>query len=173
MDGCVNLNDVLMNSQAKETYLVYMADDSEGDRLLFKAALKRAASLQLIGEATNGHDVMAYLKGHGPFANREEFPLPDLLLLDLKMPRKDGFEVLEWLRTQSLENLTVVVLTDSMQPEHIKRALDLGADLFQVKPVANHDREAMVLALESYMLNSSSAPLAHLPVSAGTAGLRS
>jgi CheY-like chemotaxis protein len=159
-----------MNPQAKETFLVLMADDSEGDRILFKNALRRAEKLQLIGEATDGTQVVAYLKGQGAYANRQEFPLPDLLLLDLKMPRKDGFEVLEWLKTQSFENLTVVVLTDSMQPEHIKRALDLGADLFQVKPIANHDREAMILALESYLLNSSTAPLSHLPVSMGVTG---
>src|SRR5262249_49374578 len=128
-----------MNSQPKENFLVLMADDSEGDRMLFKHALGRADRLQLIGELTDGQQVVAYLKGTGAFANRAEFPVPDLLLLDLKMPRKDGFEVLEWLRTQSFDKMIVVVLTDSMHPEHIKRALDLGADLFQVKPVMNHD----------------------------------
>jgi CheY-like chemotaxis protein len=153
----------------KENFLVMIADDSEGDRLLFKNALRRTSKLQLISEAATGDEVVEYLDGQGNFSNRNEFPIPDLLLLDLKMPRKDGFEVLQWLKGRSFENLTVVVLTDSMYPEHIKRALDLGADLFQVKPVANRDREAMVIALETYMLNAATAPLSHLAVSANPA----
>jgi len=85
--------------------------------------------------------------------------------LDLKMQTMDGFEVLAWMRTQSFPGLTVVVLTDSMQAEHIKRALDLGADLFQVKPRALQERESMVLALEDFMNNagrvSSAEPSRH------------
>lgn len=142
-----------MSKLANNIYLVLVADDSDADRFLLKTALQRASRLQIIGEVADGVETIAYLKGHGDFRNREKYPLPDLLLLDLKMPLQDGFEVLEWLQTQSFRNLTVVVLTDSMQPEHIKRALDLGADLFQVKPRTNHDREAMIMALEEYLLN--------------------
>jgi hypothetical protein len=71
--------------------------------------------------------------------------------LDLKMPVRDGFSVLEWLNTQKYEKLVVVILTDSMEPAHIKRALDLGADRFQVKPKSAHERHAMMLALEEYL----------------------
>ena len=96
--------------------------------------------------------MVAYLAGLGQFHDRQKFPLPDLLLLDLNMPFKDGFQVLEWLQTQSFNSLTVVVLTDSMNPEHVKRALDLGAVFFHVKGRSQHDRQAMVLALEEYLL---------------------
>jgi CheY-like chemotaxis protein len=140
-----------MSKLAKETYFVLVADDSDADRYLLKSAMHQAPRLQIIGEVADGVETIAFLKGHGNFRDREKYPLPDLLLLDLKMPLQDGFEVLEWLQTQPRRNLTVVVLTDSMQPEHIKRALDLGADLFQVKPRTNHDREAMILALEQYL----------------------
>ncbi|HWF17699.1 MAG TPA: response regulator [Verrucomicrobiae bacterium] len=154
-----------MSKQAKDNFLVLVADDSESDRILLKKAMERATTLRIIGEVANGHDVISYLKGHAHFNDREKYPLPDLLLLDLKMPLKDGFEVLTWLRTQSFQNLTVVVLTDSMHAEHIKRALDLGADLFQVKPKMPHDLNAMILALEEHLQLFARTPTrrTHLP----------
>jgi CheY-like chemotaxis protein len=140
---------------AKDKYHVLVADDSAGDRALLKAALRHTARLKIITEVSDGTEVIAYLRGQAEFSDREKFPLPDLLLLDLKMPLKDGFHVLEWLKEHPCEGLTIVVLTDSMQPEHIKRALDLGADLFQVKPRASHDRASMILALEDYLVRSA------------------
>ena len=143
-----------MSNTAKETYHVLVADDSEPDRILLKEAMRNAARLHIIAEVTNGNDVIAYFNGHKQFRDRSQFPVPDLLLLDLKMPGRDGFEVLEWLSQKPFSHVTVVVLTDSMHPEHIKRALDLGADLFQVKPRASHDRNAMILALEERLVSS-------------------
>ena len=154
-----------MSTLAKDVYFVLIADDSADDRFLLKTAMRHTSRLQVIGEVADGEEVIAYLKGEGDFADRKRFPLPDLLLLDLKMPQTDGFEVLEWLGTQSFEGLSVVVLTDSVQTDHIKRALDLGADLFQVKPTARHDREVMILAMEDYLTNSPAVTSRHLSVS--------
>jgi len=151
-------NPILMTKHAHESYHVLLADDSDADRLLFKMALHRATRLRLVAEVSNGRDAIAYLNGDAHFADRRRFPLPQLLLLDLKMPHQDGFDVLEWLREQPALDVTVVVLTDSMDPRHIKRALDLGADLFQVKPSARHDREAMVLALEELVARTARTP---------------
>ncbi len=153
-----------MSKLAKETYYVLVADDSDADRFLLKSAMQQAPRLQIIGEVADGVEAIEFLKGHGDYCDREKYPLPDLLLLDLKMPLQDGFEVLEWLQTQPRRNLTVVVLTDSMKPEHIKRALDMGADLFQVKPRTNHDREAMILALEQYLTQRGLAFRHELPL---------
>jgi CheY-like chemotaxis protein len=144
-----------MNKPEKKSYFVLVADDSTDDRFLFRTAMRRAPRLQIVAEVGDGSEVIAYLKGRDAYADRVRYPLPDLLLLDLKMPSMDGFEVLEWMRTQTFLALTVVVLTDSMHAEHIKRALDLGADLFQVKPRANPEREALALALEEFMINSA------------------
>ncbi len=136
-------------------FFVLVADDAESDRLLLKIAMRQARRLQITGEVADGAQTIAYLKGQGEYRDRQKFPFPDLLLLDLKMPKLGGFEVLEWLRTRPFTNLTVVVLTDSMQPEDIKRALDLGADLFQMKPRTTHDRDTMIQALEEYLSNAA------------------
>jgi len=151
-----------MNNSAKTVYHVLVADDSENDRFLIKRAMQNASRLKIVAEVTNGEEVIAYFSGDKEFVDRERFPLPDLLLLDLKMPRKDGFEVLRWLQKRSMAEVTVVVLTDSMEPTYLKQALDLGADLFQVKPRATHDRNALILALEEHVVaNSLTAALQH------------
>lgn len=86
----------------------------------------------------DGHDAIEYLKGGGNFANRNEYPLPDVILLDLKMPRVSGFEFLEWLRSQAPEHLRVipvVVMSSSFLKEDIDCAYELGANSYLVKPV--------------------------------------
>jgi CheY-like chemotaxis protein len=142
---------ITMNKLDKSHFGVLVADDSEDDRYLLRSAVRTATSLRIIAEVSDGVGVMAYLRGQAEFSDRERFPLPDMLLLDLKMPRKNGFEVLEWLRTQRFENISIVVLTDSLHPQHLKRALDLGADRFQVKPNSIEERHMMILALEKYL----------------------
>jgi len=144
-----------MNQRQRETFNVLLADDSENDRLLVKVAMRHTARLRLAGEVGDGNGVMSYFLGRAQFTDRGTFPVPDLLLLDLKMPERDGFEVLNWLRSRRYQNLTVVVLTDSMEPAHIKRALDLGADLYQVKPRSNDDRLAMLAALEDHLVKAA------------------
>ena len=152
-----------MPAAAKQNFFVLLADDSSQDRLLFKNCLWCAARLRLVAEVGDGREALDYFDGFGQFADRDKFPLPDLLLLDLSMPRVNGFEVLAWLQTRAFGHLTVV-LTDSMRPESIKRALDLGADLFQVKPAGEHDRQAMVLALEELLVKSHAREPATAPV---------
>lgn len=144
-----------MSKPAKNAFHVLIVDDSANDRFLLRNALNRVGRMQIVAELCHGDEVISYFEGGAPFSDRHKFPLPDLLLLDLKMPLLDGFEVLAWLREQSLCGLIVVVLTDSMEPDHIKRALDLGADLFQVKPRTNDERLAMLLALEDRLLQET------------------
>src|SRR5258706_5555140 len=106
------------------------------DVLLFQHACRKAGvncNLQVVND---GDEAIAYLQGRDRFANREQFPLPDLVLLDLKMPRLSGFEVLEWLRQeQKSRSLPVVVLSSSDHETDIKRAYSLGANSYLVKPV--------------------------------------
>src|SRR5688572_2141147 len=114
-------------------YSVLLADDSEDDRILFQLALRKFRDMRLVGVAQDGDQTIAYLEGRGEFANRHEFPYPDILFLDLKMPRVTGFEVLEWLNTRK-DRPFVAVFSGSELETDIKRASELGADTYQVKP---------------------------------------
>ena len=114
---------------------VLVADDDINDISLLKRAFLRAGIDVHMKIARDGEEVIQYLQGGQPFSDREAFPLPKLLLLDLKMPRADGFEVLEWVRKQhALRRMLVVVLTSSDEPEDIDRAYDLGANSYLRKP---------------------------------------
>jgi CheY-like chemotaxis protein len=114
---------------------VLVADDDVNDISLLKRAFLRAGIDVHLRVARDGEEVIQYLHGDEPYADRDEFPMPRLLILDLKMPRTDGFEVLEWVRKQEdLRRLLVVVMTSSDEPEDVDRAYDLGANSFLRKP---------------------------------------
>ncbi len=122
----------------RETILI--AEDNEDHVTLIKTAFVRACFLNPLQVVNDGVEAIAYLKGEGNYADREQFPLPALLLLDLKMPNKDGFEVLEWIRHQpTLRDLRVVVLTTSDRIFDVQRAYDLGAKSFLTKPLDLRD----------------------------------
>ena len=149
----------LQKGSLKDRYHILMADDSEDDRFLMRVSIEKVPRLNIVAEVSNGTEVIAYFKqAAGKTSEPATLPMPDLLLLDLNMPFKDGFQVLEWLQTQQFHNLTVVVLTDSVHPSHIKRALDLGADYYQVKSRSNNDRHALALAFERFLTTASLAP---------------
>jgi DNA-binding response OmpR family regulator len=98
-------------------------------------ALKRAGLKLPIISVPGGREAMAYLSGDPPYADRNRYPLPSILLLDIKMPPIDGFEVLRWLRHNSkFERIPVVILTGSESNQDEKTAYQLGATSFMVKP---------------------------------------
>lgn len=115
--------------------IVLLVDDSENDALLMRTMFRRAGFVQPLQYARDGEEAIAYLRGDGPYKDRKRFPLPTTVLLDLNMPRKNGFEVLEWLRQQpGLKRLRVYILSASGRPQDIERAYDLGANSYLVKP---------------------------------------
>lgn len=115
--------------------VVLLVDDSPNDVLLMRTVFERAGFVEPLRFATDGEDAIAYLHGDGPYRDRKKFPLPTVMLLDLNMPRKNGFEVLEWLRRQpTLKRLRVYVLSASSRAEDIERVYDLGANSYLVKP---------------------------------------
>ena len=118
-----------------ETQTILLVDDSENDLCLVRIAFTNAEITNPIQEAHNGDEAIAYLQGEPPFRDRTRFPLPAVMLLDLNMPMRSGFEVLEWLRAlPGLKRLTVIILTASLREEDIDRAFDLGANSFLIKP---------------------------------------
>jgi len=134
-------------------YTILLVEDDPNDVLLIQRAFRKsdvANPIQVVGD---GEEAIAYLSGRGPYADRERYPLPVLLLLDLKLPRKSGFEVLEWLRQQpGLKRLPVAVLTSSAETPDINRAYDLGANSYLVKPVRFEGLLRMVQTLNLYWL---------------------
>ena len=144
--------------------IILLADDSEADVLLLQRAFSHMGIDVLLHVVADGAEAIAYLQGEGRYGQREEFPLPDLLLLDLKMPLANGFEVIEWVRAQPrLTPLRIVVLTTSDQSRDIDRAHRLGANSFLVKPVSFDDFKVMVRKLCDYWLEVSKVPYASRP----------
>jgi CheY-like chemotaxis protein len=116
--------------------VVLIAEDSPGDLLLLRRAFTQIGHSYPVQYVHDGEEAIAYLAGEGKFEKRREFPLPDFFLLDLKMPRKNGFEVLQWLQTQpTLSRLRTVVLTTSDDIRDISKAYQLGAASFLTKPL--------------------------------------
>jgi CheY-like chemotaxis protein len=140
-----------MNMTARDQPVVLIAEDNENDIVMLQRAFRQASITAPIQYVSNGEQAIAYLKGDGRFSRRDEFPLPDLLLLDLKMPRKSGFDVLEWLRTQpSMSHLRVVVLTTSEELRDVNRAYALGAASFLTKPVDFVEFKDTIQAMYNY-----------------------
>ena len=139
---------------------ILLVDDSENDRLLMRAAFKKAGFDSPPQEVQNGEQAIAYLKGEGPHSDRDQFPLPTVMLLDLNMPRKNGFDVLDWVRTQpALKRMPIIILTASMRREDVERAFDLGAHSFLVKPAALEQLVAMIRCLRDWLQINHFPPL--------------
>jgi len=131
---------------------ILMVDDSEDNLLLMHAAFEMAKCKNPLQEAHNGEEAIAYLKGEGAFGDRNKFPLPTVMLLDLNMPKKNGFDVLTWGRTQpGLKRLAIISLTSSIRSDDVERAFDLGANSFLVKPLALDELAAMLRCLGDWI----------------------
>jgi len=116
--------------------LILHVEDDPNDVLLLQRACKKAGLNVQIEAVGDGDKAVNYLSGAEPYSNREQHPLPTLVLLDLKMPRRSGLEVLAWIRSQpSLRRLLVAVFTSSKHDEDINKAYELGANSYLVKPV--------------------------------------
>ena len=117
-------------------FTILLADDDEDDCLMAKEALQEAKLLNEVHFVKDGEELMDYLHHRGRYIERERFPLPGLILLDLNMPKKDGREVLaELKRDRDLQHIPVIVLTTSEAEEDIVRSYCSGASGFIVKPV--------------------------------------
>ena len=118
-----------------EDPIVLLVDDSVNDAKLMHAVFERAGFIEPLRSTQGADGAIAYLRGDGVYGDRQQFPLPTALLLDLNMPGKNGFEVLEWIRQRpALKRLRVFILSASSRPQDIERAYDLGASSYLVKP---------------------------------------
>ena len=119
----------------QHSFITLVADDSENDLQIILAALKVYPEFRVVHQVHDGAAAIDYLKGEPPFDDRQRFPFPHLLICDLKMPITDGFQMLEWIRTQTLPPFVIIVLTGSGDPADAARAEALGADQVCIKPV--------------------------------------
>ena len=139
--------------------LILVVEDNADDAALLRRAFIKARVMNPLHIANSGEEAVAYLSGSGKYANRAEFPLPSLVLLDLKMPGMDGFDVLRWIRGHAmLKGLRVVVLSSSDDMRDVNAAYKLGANSFLIKP-ADFDRFVEISqALNGYWIWMDKAP---------------
>jgi CheY-like chemotaxis protein len=138
---------------------VLIAEDDPGDVFLLQRAFSTAQVPASLHFVRDGQEAIDYLEGDSAFSDRETYPLPDLMLLDLKMPRLNGFDVLSRLRQQpGLKRLLVTILTSSDEPQDINRAYDLGANSYLLKPHSSNELSELVKRVEKYWLEANQRP---------------
>ena len=128
--------------------VLLVAEDDENDALLLERALRRADSAFHMVRVSDGEELVGYLQRRPPYDDRSAHPEPHLVLLDLKMPRMDGFDVLQWRRdTEHACLLPVIVFSSSTLERDIRKAYALGANSYVVKPMRSDALDGMVQAL--------------------------
>lgn len=128
--------------------MILHVEDDDNDALLFQKACERAGLPAQVYRVENADEAKAYLGGQGTYTDRSRYPFPHLVVLDLKMPRVDGFELLKWMRhTEPFAELPVLIFTASMSREDKSRAMAEGASSYFVKPSSF---EALVKMVERF-----------------------
>ena len=130
---------------------ILLVEDNENDLYLIRRSIERSRLLNPIRVVRDGEEAIRYLAGEGPFADRQTYPAPFLMLLDLHMPKVNGFEVLAWVRERPQYNgLRVAVLTSSSDDSEYRKAMDLGADSFFVKPGSLEEFVRLMLRIQGH-----------------------
>ena len=132
---------------------ILLVEDSEDDILLLERALRNARLANPLKVVKDGEEAIKYLSGDSAYADRTRYPFPFLILLDLRLPRLSGFEVLAWIRDQpDFAELIVVVLTNSDHVPDVSQARDLGANSYLVKPGSFEELVEMVKRIKGRWL---------------------
>lgn len=139
---------------------ILLVEDDPNDVLFFKMAMENAAVTNPLQIVTDGQQALDYFQGEGKFTNREDFPLPYLVLLDLKLPHLMGLDVLKWLRSRPQTKSTIViVLTSSRYGEDISTAYQLGANAYLVKPPGVKQLAELLKTIKDFWLVANQPPL--------------
>lgn len=148
-----------------DTAVILLVEDREDDVYIIRKAFFTSGLNNPLYVVNDGEQAVAYLMGDAPYSNRSEYPLPDIILLDLKMPRLDGFEVLTWIRKQpGIRGLPVIVLTSSEDLRDVNRAYALGANSFLVKPLDFENSLSLLRMVEKYWIRSCKLPEGSRPL---------
>lgn len=120
--------------------LILQVEDSVDDARLLQLAFQKAGVTNQIITVPNGEEAFCYFKGEGAYADRNKFPMPGVVLLDLKLPGTSGFDVLAWIKQQSsLKGILIVAISGHSEITQVKRAYALGANSFLTKPINEED----------------------------------
>jgi CheY-like chemotaxis protein len=140
--------------------MILLIEDDPSDARLIQRALGKLGLTDLVTRLKNGEDAVSYLRGDLPYENRRLYPLPSVILLDIKLPKKNGFEVLEWVRRQAsvLRRTPVIMLTSSRHAVDINRAYDLGANSYLVKPESAEMLNDLTRRIKEYWMGTNENP---------------
>jgi CheY-like chemotaxis protein len=140
-------------------FVMLLVEDDSNDITLIQHAFAKASLVNPLKIVRDGEEAVKYLAGTGDFADRGRYPIPSLILLDLKLPRKSGLEVLQWLREQpTLRHIPVIVLTSSKESSDVSRAYQFGANSYLVKPVSFEGLLELVKSIGMYWMILSKTP---------------
>jgi CheY-like chemotaxis protein len=139
--------------KTKTALPLLLVEDNQDDIFLFTRALSKAQRPHPLQVVTDGHEAIDYLSGAGKYSDRDAFPLPDLIMLDLKMPVVSGFEVLKWIRSDGMARLIpVIVLSSSALTEDVNHAYSLGANAYMVKPANAVALERLIQTISDFWI---------------------
>jgi CheY-like chemotaxis protein len=151
---------MMLSDQMKSDTTILLAEDYDDDVALLQRAFLKA-DIQRVRVVKNGDETIEYLEGAGPYADRERYPFPSILIIDIKMPRRSGFEVLQWMRArEATRRLPVIVLTSSQNIRDVNEAHDHGANSYLVKPTDFQELVRLISAFAEYWLTFSMLPSA-------------
>jgi CheY-like chemotaxis protein len=140
-------------------YCILLVEDDANDILFVQRAFRQANLTNALHIVKDGDQAIDYLIGNNEYANRDLYPIPVLILLDLKLPRLSGLEVLEWIKKHpTLRRIPVVVLTSSKENIDVNRAYDIGANSYLVKPVKFETLTQMIEIIDAYWLKLNQYP---------------
>ncbi len=144
---------------ASPSATILLVEDDPNDVFFLQYAFEQAGIKNPLRVVEDGQGAIDYLSGNGKYADRSQFPMPCLILLDLKLPIMMGLDVLRWIKEQpDLHTLVVIVMTSSKDPTDIHQAYRLGARSYLVKPLSVHERLEVAKAIKSYWLELNLLP---------------
>ena len=140
-------------------HIYLVAEDDQDTQVLIQRAFKQADLAPPVYFTNDGQQTIHYLAGEGDYTDRKRFPMPALLLLDLKMPYQDGFDVLRWIRAQpQLRKLVVIMFSGSSLEQDVEQAFNLGVNSFVMKPVSFSELLQVILAIHHYWFGCNHFP---------------
>ena len=145
-----------MESMPNRSYHILLVEDNQGDTLLIRKALKDSRFNSHVHVVPEGNEAISFLRGRDKHVS---VPVPDLIILDLLLPGKDGYEVLEEIKSdRRLRTIPVVVFTGSGAPEDVKKAYELGANCYVVKPVGFEELQRLLAAVQGFWFGVAKLP---------------